>query len=117
MTRPSQNGIQVSLVTGKHAMAFAFQKIYVQGTKSTFAEGINDSGEIAGIETFQGPVVVFRTFGFLYSNGTFTQLNDPHVMTGGIGPAATRAYDINNADQIVGTYTLNDFTTHGFLYS
>jgi hypothetical protein len=35
-------------------MAYAFTKVYVQGSRSTFAEGINDSDHIAGIESFGG---------------------------------------------------------------
>jgi probable HAF family extracellular repeat protein len=76
----------------------------------TFVEGINSPGQIVG----------YRTIGsgnagqaFIYLAGTYQD----------IGPAGTKAYGINDAGQIVGTFdpTLASYTpgppTHGFLYS
>ena len=76
---------------------------------NTQAFGINASGQIVGeyIDASN------HTHGFLYSNGTYTTLDDPSASaTGG-----TIALGINDLGQIVGTY-VDPATahTHGFLY-
>src|SRR6266566_1870271 len=72
---------------------------------STFAYGINASGQIVGS--------YLPGHGFLYSAGTYTTLDDPN--------GVTVAYGINDAGQIVGNYTIlgldNAIATHGYLYS
>ena len=50
--------------------------------------------------------------GFLYSNGTWTTLNDPSAADG-----ITYAMGINDAGQIVGYYLDSSGVPHGFLYS
>src|SRR5438105_7723381 len=73
---------------------------------STVADGINGSGQIVGGYGDSS----FHFHGFLYSNGTFTTLNDP------LAGNSTVASGINDAGQIVGQY--QDATgNHGFLYS
>jgi probable HAF family extracellular repeat protein len=47
--------------------------------------------------------------GFLYSNGTYTTLDDPLAANG------TQAFGINDSGQIVGYYSDASFTEHGFL--
>jgi probable HAF family extracellular repeat protein len=51
-----------------------------------------------------------QTQGFLYDNGTYTTLNDP------LATGPTSAYGINDAGQIVGSYSDNS-GVHGFVYS
>jgi uncharacterized membrane protein len=66
-----------------------------------FAQGINDASQVVGYYGgFDNPTnPTVGTYGFLYSGGTFTALNDPLA-----SPPATFAYGINNAGQIVGYY-------------
>jgi probable HAF family extracellular repeat protein len=76
----------------------------VPGAVATYANGINDAGQIVGY---------YRdgtgTHGFLFSGGSYTTLNAPASF-------ATYAYGINDARQVVGYYSGN--TTHGsFIYS
>jgi probable HAF family extracellular repeat protein len=62
----------------------------------TFAEGINDAGEIVGIfyDSKSHP------FGFLYSGGHYTTI----VLTGDLAGFTTQdVHGINNRSQIVGT--------------
>jgi probable HAF family extracellular repeat protein len=68
--------------------------------------GINAAGQIVGQYTDASNHV----HGFLYSNGTYTTLDDP-VATG------TIALGINNMGQIVGQYFDASNHGHGFLYS
>jgi probable HAF family extracellular repeat protein len=73
---------------------------------TTTADGINGSGQIVG-GYFDSS---FHGHGFLYSNGTYTTLDDP------MASQSTFASGINDAGQIVGQYS--DATgNHGFLYS
>src|SRR5262249_6843 len=67
--------------------------------------GINDAGQIVGYY-----VNATGYHGFLYSNGTYTTLDDPS--TGSFGTLAT---GINNAGQIVGWYEDSAGHQHGFL--
>ncbi len=81
-----------------------FNVDYPLAIGDTFAQGINDTGQIVGW---------YGGGGFLYSGGTYTTLNDPSV-TG----THTFAYGINDASQIVGYYGGGDNGGyHGFLYS
>src|SRR5437763_11672482 len=75
---------------------------------NTQAFGINASGQIVGQYTDASN----HTHGFLYSNGTYTTLDDPSASaTGG-----TFALGINDLGQIVGVYG-DASGGHGFLYS
>src|SRR5262249_13894425 len=75
------------------------------GAGATLAAGFNDLGQVVGYAYYGG-----ASHGFLYSNGTYTTLDDPSA-TGG-----TYASAINDSGQIVGSYS--DATGgHGFLYS
>ena len=74
----------------------------------TFANGINDAGDIVGWYQIGDAGHI----GFLYRGGVFTtiQMDDPFRRY-------TELFGINNAGQIIGTYTdRRDFTTHGFVY-
>jgi probable HAF family extracellular repeat protein len=74
--------------------------------------GINDEGQIVG--TYNNVAVGTRSF--LYSDGTYSTLDDDPLAAGGY----TLAAGINNAGQIVGSY-LGSYEgsagTFGFLYS
>jgi probable HAF family extracellular repeat protein len=80
----------------------------------TFANGINDAGQIVGsyVDYFGG---LPQPRGFLYSGGAFTTINDPLAGFGQKG--GTYANGINDAGQIVGSYTDEGLMSHGFLYS
>jgi probable HAF family extracellular repeat protein len=83
------------------------------GVFGTVAQGINDSGQIVGwYETGYFPGTNSGVdYGFLYSGGSYTVLNEP------LSPISqTFAYGINDAGQIVGSYTTYG-SNHGFLYS
>ena len=67
----------------------------------TIAYGINDAGQIVGATGNQG---------FIYNNGTFTDLNFPSAIL-------THATGINDGGQIVGFYKDVNGNYHGFLYS
>ena len=77
------------------------------GVNGTFADGINASGQIVGsyIDSSE------NANGFLYSNGTWTTLDDPSAING------TFANGINASGQIVGSYTDGSGNENGFLYS
>jgi probable HAF family extracellular repeat protein len=73
-------------------------------TNGTYAQGINDRGQVVGFSSSRS---------FLYSGGTYTTLNDPSSTN-----AQTFAYGINNASQIVGYYEGGPVGGyHGFIYS
>jgi probable HAF family extracellular repeat protein len=67
--------------------------------------GINDSGQIVGQYRDSGGL-----HSFLFSNGTFTPINDPSATS------STLANGINNSGQIVGIYNPDNFDVPGFLY-
>jgi probable HAF family extracellular repeat protein len=81
----------------------SFTTIDFPGAESTFAVGINDSGQIVG-HYYDG-----RFFhSFLYSAGSFTTIDIP-------GPFSTDAWGINHSGQIVGGYQDSHGRRHGFL--
>jgi probable HAF family extracellular repeat protein len=71
------------------------------------AMAINDNGQVAGYST---DVSGFTTHGFLYSNGTMTDL-------GTLGGTFSAATGINSIGQVVGYSSLANGMTHAFLYS
>jgi probable HAF family extracellular repeat protein len=74
------------------------------GTNGTSPFGINDVGQIVGI--FQDSNNIQH--GFLYSNGTYTTLNDPSAATpNGVGGLGTYANSINGSGQRAGLGNLN----------
>ncbi|SRR6266568_1394144 len=70
---------------------------------STFAQGINDSGEIVGY--YQNTAI----HGFVDLGGVFSTLDFP-------GATSTSPRGVNNAGDIVGTYVDASHKSHGFLY-
>ena len=73
----------------------------------TQAWGINDAGQIVGFYEDSS----LKLHGFLYSNGTYTTLDDPSASANG----STKAFGINATGQMVGDY-INASGFHGFLY-
>jgi probable HAF family extracellular repeat protein len=87
----------------------AFRTIIFPGpsTSMTEAWAVNDSGVIVGwYET--GPPYTF--FGFALMNGRYISLNYP-------GAVETFALGVNNLGQVVGEYTFDGMTYHGFVTS
>ncbi len=97
------------------AQSYTFQtfEVPVKGTTkvSTFAQGINNRGEVAGYDQY---IVRKRTLtdGFRrYSNGQFAApIVDPDAY-----PGETFAQGINDSHEIVGYYIEQNGSTHGFL--
>jgi probable HAF family extracellular repeat protein len=81
---------------------YVFSQFDVPSAFATEGWGINGMDQIVGSYL---PGKLF-TNGFLYSNGTYTTIDDP------LATVDTTAYGINDAGQIVGTYG-----SHGFLYN
>jgi probable HAF family extracellular repeat protein len=75
------------------------------GVQGTFAEGINDLGQIVGYYADGNGL----DHGFLYSGGTYSTIDDPN------GAKGTIAYGINDHGAIVGTYVDAGGVSHGFL--
>jgi len=88
-------------------------KISYPGANSSTAYGINNKGEIVGgfCTYIVCPVDIFTlaNHGYLYSNGTFVQLDFP-------GSQLTEAFAINDAGVIVGDYQINSTSPHAFIY-
>ena len=55
--------------------------------------------------------VNYTSHGFIYSGGTFTDLNDPYGVNG------TFVNGINNNGDVVGYYNDVNYTSHGFIYN
>jgi probable HAF family extracellular repeat protein len=81
------------------------------GSSVSLANAINDSGEIAGWNSYNSNPN-FDPQAFLYSNGSMQNINSPSLFASG-----TEAYGINNAGEVVGTGYLSASTFHAFLYS
>ncbi|MFZ0422007.1 MAG: hypothetical protein WAL80_03930 [Xanthobacteraceae bacterium] len=74
----------------------------------TDAVAINASGAVAG--TFLD--ASFVTHGFIYSNGTYAQIDDPDA-----GSQGTTVTTINNSGEVSGYYTDASNQQHGFIYA
>ena len=85
------------------------------GVNGTVATGINDLGQIVGVYLD----AAFNAHGFLYSNGTYYTIDDPLAVGGTKFPtvAGSAAVSIDDAGQIVGSYTDSSGTAHGFITS
>ena len=84
------------------------------GGDSSYANAINDAGQVAGVSFLPGNPMTYGDFtrhGFLYSGGAKTDLG-----TLG-GPFGSAALGINNAGQVVGDADLPNGSLRGFLYS
>ncbi len=102
-----------ALPLGAQSYTFQTFEVPVKGTTkvSTFAQGINNRGEVAGYDQY---IVRKRTLteGFRrYSNGQFAApIVDPEAY-----PGETFAQGINDSHEIVGYYIEQSGSTHGFL--
>jgi hypothetical protein len=74
------------------------------GVNGTWAQGINDHGQIVGYYKDGNNV----QHGFIDSGGIFTTIDDP------LGVHGTAVTGINNSDQVVGYYTDANNVQHGF---
>lgn len=84
-----------------------FQTIAVPGANSlTEAWSINDSGIVVGWYDSCNPLCADHAFAFM--KGKFLSFDYPGAME-------TYAYGINSAGQIVGSYTFDQQTFHGFV--
>jgi probable HAF family extracellular repeat protein len=81
------------------------------GSSVSLANAINNSGEIAGWNSYDSNSN-FDPQAFLYSNGSMRNINSPSLF-----PSGTEAYGINNAGEVVGTGYLSSSNFHAFLYS
>lgn len=88
------------------AQGYTYTTMVVPGATYTEIYGINDSGQIVGFFADS------RGYhGFLYSGGTYTQLDAPGA------DKETFAYGINKSGRIVGSFVDSRGQEHGFLYS
>jgi probable HAF family extracellular repeat protein len=81
------------------------------GGGSTFANGINNSGQIVGQSLTPGGVF----HAFLYSGGVVADLNALVDLSSSDFVTLTNATALNNKGQIVGTGTTKSGNTHAFL--
>ena len=82
------------------------------GFEDTYPLAINDAGQVAGYYIDSN---TNSDRGFIYSNGTYTTLNDP--LAGQGYEQGTRAVAINNFGVVVGDYVDASDNEHGFIYS
>jgi hypothetical protein len=81
------------------------------GADSTFAAGLNERGDAAGVYTYSSA----NTLGFIrFLNHLSASIIDPNDRRGN---SSTQVTDINDAGTICGYYFNADFHWHGFLAS
>jgi probable HAF family extracellular repeat protein len=81
-----------------------YTAIAYPGAQLTYAQAINDNGAVVGAAS-----VGLLSYGFLWQNGTFTDINYPKA------PYGTGLVGVNNSGVIVGNHFSAD-RTFGFLY-
>ena len=111
-TRINNSNEIVGLTTAAATNGFAFKQGKFQtvtfpgsGTLTTTAWGVNDSGIIVGTYSGCSPCTFH---GFVLMNGRYLSIDYP-------GAEATYIDGINNAGQLVGSYTFDQQTFHGFV--
>ena len=82
------------------------------GFEDTYPLAINNAGQVAGYYIDSN---TDSDRGFIFSNGTYTTLNDP--LAGQGYEQGTRAVAINNFGVVVGDYVDASDNEHGFIYS
>jgi uncharacterized membrane protein len=98
--------IMLAGATAAHSDTFPYETLDYPGSTSTYAYGINNSGQIVG--SYNGTENLTAR-GYVYSNGIYTPVDYPTAASG------TTAYGINNAGQIVGMYYDSKSYHNGFL--
>jgi probable HAF family extracellular repeat protein len=96
-----------------HAQRYTVTDLGTLGGLSSFANGINNAGQVVGKADLPGTPASTPTHAFLYSGGIMQDL-------GTLGGNLSNATAINNAGQIVGnslTITRVGQVSHAFLYS
>lgn len=91
------------------ALTYKVTDLGTLGGKASWADGVNDMGQVAGTSWISGNAAVHA---FLWDPVNGMQ----DLGTLGSGPHS-KAYDVNNAGQVVGTAWVNSYTWHAFLYS
>ncbi len=84
--------------------------------QSTFALGINASGEIVGVAYIN----TNDTEGFIYKDGSSTPINDPNAnesVSESGNSSGTFAFAINASGQVLGDYFDSSGNSHGFIYN
>jgi uncharacterized membrane protein len=79
------------------------------GAATTYCYGINSNGAIVG--TFVEPPPSTFTDGFLYENGTFSEIGPLGPVLGGAA-----SYGVNDNGEIVGLYVGLDAHKHGYVF-
>jgi probable HAF family extracellular repeat protein len=104
----------ISTLVGQPSLAYTYTTVDDPlGPNGTYVTAINDSGQIAGYYYDIGRRAVDGTsHGFLYSGGSFTDINDPFAVGDGTFVTA-----INASGQVAGDYSDSNGVYHGFVYS
>lgn len=111
-TRVNNLGEVVGLTEGSTTDGFIFwrgkfQTLTVPGAIDyTLPWGVNDNGLVVGSYEYCSQGCGFR--GFVYKGGKYLSIDYP-------GATETFADGINNLGQVVGSYTLDNQTFHGFI--
>ena len=101
-------GVVISFAAATIAKAGAITDLGTLGGSFSFANGINDSGQVVGFSSTAGDATVGA---FLYSGGVMTNL-------GSLGGSASEANGINASGQVVGySSEAGSATELAFLYS
>jgi hypothetical protein len=77
--------------------SYTYTAINVAGSLGTFAEGVNNVGQVAGYYTGGNGITGYTVDGFVESGGVYTTLDIPQSI-------ATQAYGINDSGTVVGYY-------------
>jgi probable HAF family extracellular repeat protein len=108
-------GLCLLSTTVAHAQKYQFTTLddTDPGVTNTEPMGINNSGQVSGTYLDASK----NDHGFLYSNGTFTTIDDPNQSANPITNQGTQAYHLNEKGQVAGFYGDSNHTDRGFLYS
>lgn len=89
----------------------AFTKIEAPGAANTQVKAISNSGKVVGNYTHYETFREFDSYGFLYDNGSFHDVNVPNPKNAGTFPA-----DINGSGTVAGWYDWGVEDFFGFKY-
>ena len=98
----------LATATTAHGAAYSLTGLgFLSGGSTSFAYGINASGQVVGYSYTSSKV----WNAFLYSGGTMSDLG---TLPGG---SSSYAYGINASGQIVGNAMTSSYHNHAFIYS